>query len=91
MLAHAPNIGSWLVEIQGHVTAGGGGQARGGACPVVLVGWLLMVEGSWRIVFQVIFLESIIALWVDVCPFPTHSPLSIRACCLRACTTDTAW
>ena len=30
MLAHAPNIGSWRVEIQGHVTAGGGGQARGG-------------------------------------------------------------
>ena len=80
MLAHAPNIGSWLVEIQGHVTAGGGGQARGGACPVVLVGWLLMVEGSWRIVFHVIFLESSISLWVDVCPFSTHSPLSIRAC-----------
>ena len=62
MLAHAPNIGSWRVEIQGHVTAGGGGQARGGACPVVLVGWLLMVQGSWRFVFHVIFLESSIAV-----------------------------
>ena len=30
MLAHAPNIGSWRVEIQCHVTAGGGAQARGG-------------------------------------------------------------
>ena len=50
------------MEIQGHVTAGGGGQARGGACPVVLVGWLLMVQGSWRFVFHVIFLESSIAV-----------------------------